>query len=377
MKRYFLFLSVLATLLVSGCGTGKRLLQSGQYDEAVLASVRRLRQDPDNEKATQTLRDAYPLAKDYHLRNIALAKESTDIYRWERVADTYAKLNVMADEIRRCPACLNIIPSPAYYSSELNDAKINGAEVRYALGVKAMENKTRSSARDAYEHFMASMRLMPNFKDAASKAEEAKFHATLKVLVEPIPMHSNQLKLSNEFFENKIREFLIQMPVNEFVRFYNPKEAEAVGLTQPDQIISMSFDDFIIGQTSLKETVLPCKKDSVEIAKDSAGKPIYGTVTAQLHQFSKTVVSTGLLDFKIFDPNTKQTLTNEKLPGTFNWFCEWGYYNGDSRALTLKQLEITKNKEIMPPPPQDLFISFCKPIHDQITGKIRNFYKNY
>ncbi|MFM7901769.1 MAG: hypothetical protein ACKPAD_07255, partial [Bacteroidota bacterium] len=144
--------------------------------------------------------------------------------------------------------------------------------------------------------------------------------------------------MSNEFFENKIRESLKQMRPNEFVRFYLPGEMEATGLKTADHVIRLRFDDFVIGQTLIKETVLPCKKDSVEIAKDSTGKPIYGTVTAEFHQFNKTVISSGLLDFKVLDPQTRETISQEKFPGTYTWVCEWGYYNGDSRSLTSAQL---------------------------------------
>ena len=127
----------------------------------------------------------------------------------------------------------------------------------------------------------------------------------------------------------------------------------------------------------MKETVLPCKKDSVEIAKDSTGKPIYATVTAEFRQFNKKVISSGLLDFKVLDPKTRETISQEKFPGTFTWVCEWGFYNGDSRALSADQINLSKNRELMPPPPQQLFIEFCKPIHEQLVGKVRAFYQNY
>lgn len=376
MIKHLLTLA-LTTAILSACSSGKRLLENGQYDEAVMTSVKRLRQDPDNKKATQTLRTAYPYAKDFHLKNVASAKSSQDLYRWEGIITSLSQLNSLAEEIRRCPACLSVVPNPVFITNELTEAKNKAAETRYALGEKALENKTRNSARDAYDHFWVCQQYVPNFKEVAEKLKESKYLATLKVLVEPIPMHSNMLKLSNAFFETKIHESLSRMANNEFVRFYTFKEAESLGIKDPDHVIRLTFDDFVVGQTSLKETIMQCKKDSVEISKDRDGKPIYGTVTAEFRHFNKTVVSTGLLDFKIMERATGRTLTQEKFPGTFNWFCEWGSFNGDSRALTAEQLKISKNKELMPPPPQDLFIEFCKPIHEQLGNKIRAYYRNY
>lgn len=372
-----LLILALTTAILSACSSGKRLLENGQYDEAVIAAANRLRQDPDNSKAKQTLKAAYAYAKDFHLKNISNAMASQDVYKWESVVNDYTQLNMLSDEIRRCPACLSITPNPYYASTDLNQAKNKAAETRYALGEKSMQANTRNEARQAYEHFLACKRFVPNFKDVTEKIKEAKYQATLKVLVEPIPMHSNLLKLSNAFFENKIHESLSRMANNEFVRFYTFKEAESSGIKDPDHVIRLTFDDFVVGQTSLKETIMPCKKDSVELSKDRDGKPIYGTVTAEFRHFNKAVVSTGLLDFEIMERATSRTLTQEKFPGTFNWFCEWGSFNGDSRALTPDQLKISKNKELMPPPPQDLFIEFCKPIHEQVGNKIRAFYRNY
>jgi hypothetical protein len=377
MLKHLTILTLIASIILSACSSGKRLLENGQYDEAVLTSVKRLRQDPGNSKASQTLKIAYPYAKDAHLTNVKNAVESNDPLKWERLMEEYAQLNMLADEIKRCPSCRKIVPNPTTVNKELEDARTKAAEARYALGVKCMQSPSRQKAKEAFGHFVACQRIIPNFKDVSEQIDEARFKATLKVLLEPIPMHSNALKLSNEFFENKIRESLKKMQPNEFVRFYLPGEMEAAGLKTADQVIRLSFDDFVIGQTLMKETVLPCKKDSVEIAKDSTGKPIYATVTAEFRQFNKKVISSGLLDFKVLDPKTRETISQEKFPGTFTWVCEWGFYNGDSRALSADQINLSKNRELMPPPPQQLFIEFCKPIHEQLVGKVRAFYQNY
>ncbi len=83
------------------------------------------------------------------------------------------------------------------------------------------------------------------------------------------------------------------------------------------------------------------------------------------------------MSFRIIDAKTKGILSAEKMPGQYVWISEWATFNGDERALTPLQLEIAKQRERVPPPAQDLFIEFTKPIYTQITGKIQNFYKGY
>jgi hypothetical protein len=395
---------------------------------------------------------------------------------------------------------------------------------------------------------------MGEYMDSRDKLAEAKFLATLKVVVEPIPSQRS-LEISHEFFENKILEFIESMQVNEFVQFYSFAEAQNIGLDQPDQIIQLQFDDFVLGQVYLKEKEIQLSKDSVVLAvikarnevnyvdalvlnhpkdkraevlkyfqpapiiaspvlqneihtggnnanvtvchkipgslgksqtlsiaqsalehhldhgdiqgscdgdaeptdskdagdasqnqqnttitttypttvtsdkstatsdksassqekteqaattpKQSSGtyqqadlsnlrnspgtvntvtaqndpepteRKVYGTVKATVHVFNKSLTSGGILDFKIIDAHNQRVLTQEKMPGEFVWYTEWGYFNGDERALDDYFLDVVKSKEAYPPPPQDLFVAFTQPIFGQVTTKIRDFYNGY
>ena len=106
-------------------------------------------------------------------------------------------------------------------------------------------------------------------------------------------------------------------------------------------------------------------------------RKVYGTVKATVHVFTKSLTSAGVLDFKIIDAHSQRVLSQEKMPGEFVWYTEWGYFNGDERALDDYFLEVVKMKEAYPPPPQDLFVAFTQPIFGQVTQKIRNFYRSY
>jgi hypothetical protein len=464
--------------------------------------------------------------------------------------------------------------------AELNQARETAAAIRYQRGeellVRVRTSHNRNEAIEAYRHFEVACNLMGDYKDARDKLAESKFLATLKVVVEPIPAQRS-LEISHEFFENKILEFVESMQVNEFVQFYSYTEAKNIGLEQPDQIIQLQFDDFVLGQVYLKEKEVQVSKDSVVLAvikaqntvqyddalvvnlpnnrsgevlkyfepspvianpvfgidpikngnknmvtvchkipgslgksqtlsisqnalqhhldhgdvqgtcygesdpnADSNGnkhsgsdssnttgnatgdqqtsgsseentttntqstpitttygsssstsetkdnktnielsgsgtadvqningytganlsniqnnsgstvntvttqsepeptnRKVYGTVKATVHVFNKSLTSAGVLDFKIIDAHNQRVLSQEKMPGEFVWFTEWGYFNGDERALDDYFLEIVKMKEAYPPPPQDLFVAFTQPIFGQVTAKIRDFYRNY
>ena len=380
----YIFALFLASYLLSACATGKAALQKGNYEEAVLQAVNRLRNSPDNKNATATLQEAYPLALNWNRSNIERLKNSSERFKWEQIVRSYENLTRLHDEILRCPACLRLIPSPSSYLNEATEARNLAAAERYEAGDKLMLNelRTRMTAREALDHFMVAESLLPMYKDTRKRMEEARFYATLKIVVEQIPVNSRAFILSDEFFRNKIYEYISTNPrMNEFVRFYTPSEAMAQNLQKPDHLVRLQFDDFVVGQTFMNSnTETVTSKDSVKVGETKIeGKTVavYNRVTAKITTYRKAVTSKGLLDLQIIDAYSGKVIHQDKMVGEFTWFSEWGNFNGDERALGKTQKELCNRREIAPPPPQDLFVEFCKPLYDQATQRIRNYYRNY
>ncbi len=369
----------LATLLIS-CNSGKKDLKRGDYYAAVIKSVKKLRSRPNNKKSKETLLNGYPMSVAWFLDQSKNMLASNDPYKWKSALTSYEKINNMYEEIRKSPGALQVIPNPKNYYSELVNARQKAAEESYVLGEKAFSQKTRESAKQAYFNFIDVNHFVPGFKDVNSKIDEAKFYATLKVVVEQIPVPSLSYQVSANFFQDKIEEYLHGYNKNEFVRFYSPKEAETENLKYPDQILRLQFRDFVVGRTHVKERVETLERDSIKVGEvkvvDST-IAVYSTVKAKLTTFRKEVISNGILNFLVLDANNKSVLTSENMGGEFIWFSEWGNFNGDERALTKEQLKIARSREIQPPNPQDLFVLFTEPIYDQLTRKVRYFYDRY
>lgn len=378
--KLFLFTLIAISIIfeISSC-TGSRNLDKGNYDKAISRSVKKLRKSPNNKKAQKTLLAAYNHAVKLKIEEVNRLKNSSDVYKWEKIVDIYSNLNSISSNIDHCPACLKIIPDANVYTSSLEEAKTNAATVRYNLGIEQLKLKTIASAQDAYRHFYKAKSYIFNYKDVDKQLEIALNAATIRVVMEHIPMHSHSLKLSNEFFESKIFEFLNSLNY-EFVRFYSSEDAQTYNI-KPHQYLNFRFDDFVVGQQNMYEKEIEVKNDSVvlktELMPDKTHKKIYGTVKADFRTYNLSLTSTGLLDMKIIDANSNATLVQNKMPGTYLWETKWATYNGDSRALTISQLELTKLRPATPPPPQQLFIEFTKPIFNQVKGHISNYYKKF
>ncbi|HOS83661.1 MAG TPA: hypothetical protein PK199_01970 [Bacteroidales bacterium] len=379
--------SVIAILLFSTsvlfvqC-SGKKALEKGNYAEAVLKSVQKLRKSPTNKKAASTLRQAYPLAVSYYKEQIELSLKSNDQFKWGYTVQYMETVNNLANEISRCPAAKKIVPSPFRYESELNTAKKNAAEECYVAGKREFDKKTRESAREAYYLFVKAGNYVAGYKDIETLIPQAKELATLKVVLEQIPVGAGRLQISAEFFQNNIEAYINDMfKSRQFLELYLPRQAEKLKLV-PDHVIRIQFDDFIVGNSKLtQKTITVTSKDSVKVGEytkpDGTKVPVKNRVTAEYTSFRKEVISKGLVDVRVIEFATKKILMQDKMPGEFIWISEWASFNGDDRALTQQQLNMTKQREVQPPAPQDLFVEFTKPIYDQVTSRLSSFYSRY
>ncbi|WP_131537562.1 hypothetical protein [Pedobacter nototheniae] len=371
--RYFIYLSL---IIIGGCTTGKNALQKGDYDASVLKAVGRLQNSPKNAEAIQVLSTAYNLSLQDHLRRIEEAKASIDPFKWENVIYDYQKINQLADEINSCPACLNVVPNPIKYIKELADGKYNAAVARYNSGVSLLQSNDRLNAKKAYYEFEKAQNYYPNYNDVKAKMEDAYWAAVVRVVVQPILINSRTYKLSADYFQQQIDNFISNYQRNKFVLFYSEQQATNQKI-RADQVLSLNFDDFVVGETYVKERVEKLKRDSVVIGETRDKKAVYGTVKATLSIFDKRVSSSGLLDLTITDWQSRKIIRQQKFPGTYVWQDSWASFNGDERALNRQQLAMCKRRETIPPPPGALFLEFTKPIYNQLVNDITYFYNNY
>jgi len=442
MRKLSIFILVVAIGASWGCGSSKKTFESGNYYSSVMQTVNKLRKSPNNKKSREVLSQAYPMAVDFYLNQVTRMKNGQDRFKNGKIVDSYKMLNNMHDEIRRCPAALEVIPNPEDFYNQLKYHTQQAAAERYTAGEEALAMGSRPYAIEAYEHFVQADLYSPGYLDVKNKIDEARYFATLKVLVEQVPVPTFQAGLSAQFFQDQIEQFLFNYQGNEFIRFYSTRDEN---LKDPDQLLVFQFDDFVVGQVNNQERIIEASKDSVVIAKipkssvqsqtqveqkvtichcppgnvdnkktlevgvsalqshidhgdqigpcdgedlnltasnSSVNVPqeeyinVYSTVKATFRENTREVISRGLLSMRIMDVKSNTVVFHEKFPGEFVWINQWGNFNGDERALTEEQLRIANQQPMQPPPPQNLFIEFCKPIYGQVTSKVMSYYHN-
>ena len=379
MKSTFFASAVIALFLIA-CSSGKQAYERGNYYEAVMKSVNRLRQNPDHSKSIEALQNAYPLAIEYYENEAKNEIASNSPYKWKNAIQSYNNINALYEAIRQCPGCKQAVPNPKNYYAEIGPLKEKAAEESYNAGIGALMKGNRNDAKQAYFNFADAQHFVPGYKDVVEYLDKAKFEATLKVIIEQIPVPT-RYNLSGGFFQDKVEEFLHNNYTDQtFIKFYTPEEAKLVNLAYADQIMRIQFDDFSVGNSVLKEKEETLTKDSVKVGEaklDGKTVPVYNTVKAKLTTYRKELISNGLLSMVVVDAKTNGILTTQKFNGEFIWVSQWARFNGDERALTDQQLKICQLREQQPPHAQDLFLEFTKPIYNKLVPAVRGFYQNY
>src|SRR6187402_891494 len=106
-------------IVIASCSSGKKAYERGNYYEAVMQAVARLRQKPDHSKSSEALKNAYPLAVDYFETQAKNEIASNSNYKWKNAIQSYNSINAMYEAIRQCPSCLKTISNPVNYYSEI------------------------------------------------------------------------------------------------------------------------------------------------------------------------------------------------------------------------------------------------------------------
>jgi len=373
---YLVFFSYLFILL--GCTSGKKAFESGNYDQSTIQAIERLRKNPDHKKSREVLAESYPLAVRYHIDRIYNLRSSSDPFKNGKMINEYERLNYLYEQIMRSPGAMSVIPDPEKYYNDITTLSNLAAEEQYLAGMEAFNTGMREGAKEAFFYFLRADEFVPGYKDSREKMEESRNMAILKVKVEQIPLPTINYRISLDFFQDQVDQFLFHYTDNEFVRFFSPQDT---WLENPDQIMILMIDEFMVGNTNNYQKSREIERDSVVVGKvtmdDGTEKEVLGTVKASYTEYTREIVSNGLLSMKILDGNTQRVILHEKFPGEFVWVSRWANFNGDERALDKEQLHLSKSKPMDPPPPQELFIEFTKPIYGQLTSTINRYYQNY
>lgn len=365
----------IALFLFTACTSSKQQFEKGNYEKAVALSIKKLRKNPNNTKQKSILKAAYAFAVQVSEEKIKQLQQSNDRFKWDGVIAQYRQMQQLYLDLLKCPGCLSVV-SPVDLQNELNEALSAGAQVYIEEGQKSLQTQQKEGGRIAFRQFAVAKSYVPNYANIDAYLVDAKNLGTEHIAISKIPVNSKGLEINTAFFLQQLTQALNDL--NYGFAVFSPLNSFRQNNQIPDQVVELTFDDYFIGQTYIKETRETVARDSVKVGEvsDSLGKkrPVFGKVTADIQRFEKTLESGGLLNIAIINPQVNEVLFQRKIPSTYVWQNDWLSYQGDKRALTKEERKMSQQKELLPPQPQELFYAFTRPLFDQTASLLRRRY---
>ena len=368
MRPLLLSTLVITVLFLDSCSSGKSAYKHGDYFDAVLTAVQRLRHNPDHKKSKEVLGLSYQPAINFLETDAQNQIASNANFKWRSVVHNYENINKLYEEIRTSPGALRVIPNPINKYKELTEAKSKAAEECYEAGVQALLKNTREDAKQAYFLFKEAETFSPAYRESIEMMNQAEFNATLRVTYEEQNTSNNNVGSMQPVIASLKRQFL---------EFY-PEESTKSSDTPIDQdmkIIVSGYSESKPTITSGSENVTDSIK-SGEKTVNGIKKTTYEKVSAKITYYNKTIIARGEVRVIITDRKSGATLKSSIIIGTYNWQSNWGQYAGDVRALNSKQRKICERTETNPTH-TDLTTNVKKELDKNVGGELSGFYSKY
>lgn len=376
MKPVFYTLLSL-TLFFASCSTSKDYLSRVDDDKTVFDAVKALNKRATDSEAVHALPVLYKHAQERHLKKINGLHNSTELTRWDKIIDEYNVLQKMYDAVSQSDAA-NRLVNAANYQSTIYDLKQSAAEEYYQHGSALLTHGGKAESKGAYAYFKKADKLVPGYKDAYTRMNEAYQAAIVNVVINPVVDNSfffnsswgnYGYNYSNEYFQQTLVRELGGSNSNRYpARFYTDWEARRDNV-QPDIVVNLTFRNMDIPR--------PIRRDysrrtttQVVIGRDSSGNNIYGTVYAVVSITGQSFTANIEMGVEVTDVNTHRQLINNSYREYYSWEEEHATYTGDERALTPEDWNLVHNSSYIEPRKEEVLNELYRKLYPQIKNRI-------
>jgi len=367
-------------LLLFSCVSAEKALDKGNNKDAVWKALDKLEKKPKDSKSLNILEEAYPLFLSEYKQEIADLENSYEDFKWEKILDRYETMEEAYRKVREIPTARRSFPDLYSYGFEIQQTEGKVLVERYEVGMELLAQGERQKAREAFDHFTFIMNRDTRYKDVSQRLEEARDLATVFVGIAPVEVPSFRYDRSAADFEYELTRRLSEDNRNDFVQYVLPTDRN-FPVEDLNHIVQMRFDNFRIDNGRDREQIFTRRRDNVATEEIVVGdstivRPV--SVEAEVHCFSREIVASGDLEIQILDQNTNRIEERDRFNGNYTYLAEWGYFEGDSRALDSGDTQCMERRSAPTPPrEEELFVEFTIPIYEQVLNFLEREYRNY
>ncbi len=215
-----LFISACGTLFVKGGSEyreGEKMLDQGRFDLAAEQAVAALEKNPEFEEAADLLDRAVQAGTKDAKAQIEKLKASDDRFAYDRIIPLYQ----MMDNLHQAVSSSDYASQyeTQSWEAEIKESREKAAEAHYAAGQELMAQGDYRSARKATAQFEMVQKILPDYKDTASRIEqsiEAGIATAVVYLKEPAGRDSLETQIQRTLSADK--------NIKKFTRFVSTQE---------------------------------------------------------------------------------------------------------------------------------------------------------
>lgn len=153
-------------------------------------------------------------------------------------------------------------------------------------------------------------------------------------------------------------------------RFYTEHEAMYRRI-DPNWIVDLVWTNLDFSEPSVSRQTRTLTK-SIQTGVDTSGRPLYKSVTANLHVQRRILQGSGYLDYRITDLDNRKNESGNRSYAHYNWEDEFATYDGDSRALGPEDWQLINNKGRRVPGRTEMLDEMYRTVYNEVKNKIRN-----
>jgi len=177
---------VLALILI-GCGSAKKQMETGNYDAAISKSVEKLRKDREDTKTVDILDQSYRIALEQDNERIRFLKMEGKPENWDAIYLLYKKMSdrqAMVRTVLPLQSGSKTVNFPYVdYMEDMVAAKKNAADFYYAHGQQLLESRTKEGFRQAYYEFIRAKEYAGDYEGIDDLIYETKMLGMSRVFV--------------------------------------------------------------------------------------------------------------------------------------------------------------------------------------------------
>lgn len=345
------FFALVTLLVLSACSRPEKLLERGNYEDAITASIRKLSGKKHKKvKHVKALEEAFARATNVDMREIAVLQKENRSENWVEINRIHRKIQLRQQLIE---PLLPLYASDGYKADfkfvrvedlEL-ESKKKAADFYYTEGLKYLNEAERGdkvAARKAYDNFEDIQRYYKTYKDEEKLMKKAKDLGTVYVLFK---MENDSRTMLPKDFEREIKRISVKDLDSEWKTVHlNPE-----GNFKYDYTVTMRLTDIAVSADLVKEREYVDDKtiedgweyvldNKGNVRKDSAGNDIKipKKVLIKAHVFEsyqrKEAHVGGRLEF--YDNIDREIVQTEPLAVDALFENYAARFDGDKRALT-------------------------------------------